>query len=573
VAQRLTARHTRPQTPPGRGVTLCDTTDGAAMSTTSTPSADVDAIVIGAGFGGIYMLHKLRNELGLTVKAFEKGGGVGGTWYFNTYPGAKSDTEGFVYRYSFDKDLLQEWDWTTRYLDQPDVLAYLEHVVERYDLARDIQLDTEVTGAAFDEHTDLWTVTTSTGETLTSRYVVNGLGLLAKSNIPDIPGRDSFAGRLVHTNAWPDDLDITGKRVGVIGTGSTGTQFIVAAAQMAEHLTVFQRSPQYVVPSGNRPVEQSEVDAAKENFDAIWDQVRNSVVAFGFEESGVEAMSVSEEERRRVFQENWDKGNGFRFMFGTFADIATNPEANAAAAAFIRSKIAEIVDDPETARKLTPTDLYAKRPLCNEGYYESYNRDNVELVSIKENPIREITPAGVRTADGVEHELDVLVFATGFDAVDGNYRAMDLRGRGGRHINEHWADGPTSYLGVSKAGFPNMFMILGPNGPFTNLPPSIEAQVEWIGELIRNAERNGVRTVEPTQAAEDGWTATCEEIANMTLFPQAESWIFGANIPGKKNTVMFYMAGLGAYRQQLAEVADAGYKGFELSKQNETAGV
>jgi cyclohexanone monooxygenase len=543
------------------------------MSTTSTPSADVDAIVIGAGFGGIYMLHKLRNELGLTVKAFEKGGGVGGTWYFNTYPGAKSDTEGFVYRYSFDKDLLQEWDWTTRYLDQPDVLAYLEHVVERYDLARDIQLDTEVTGAAFDEHTDLWTVTTSTGETLTSRYVVNGLGLLAKSNIPDIPGRDSFAGRLVHTNAWPDDLDITGKRVGVIGTGSTGTQFIVAAAQMAEHLTVFQRSPQYVVPSGNRPVEQSEVDAAKENFDAIWDQVRNSVVAFGFEESGVEAMSVSEEERRRVFQENWDKGNGFRFMFGTFADIATNPEANAAAAAFIRSKIAEIVDDPETARKLTPTDLYAKRPLCNEGYYESYNRDNVELVSIKENPIREITPAGVRTADGVEHELDVLVFATGFDAVDGNYRAMDLRGRGGRHINEHWADGPTSYLGVSKAGFPNMFMILGPNGPFTNLPPSIEAQVEWIGELIRNAERNGVRTVEPTQAAEDGWTATCEEIANMTLFPQAESWIFGANIPGKKNTVMFYMAGLGAYRQQLAEVADAGYKGFELSKQNETAGV
>jgi cation diffusion facilitator CzcD-associated flavoprotein CzcO len=543
------------------------------MSTTSTPSADVDAIVIGAGFGGIYMLHKLRNELGLTVKAFEKGGGVGGTWYFNTYPGAKSDTEGFVYRYSFDKDLLQEWDWTTRYLDQPDVLAYLEHVVERYDLARDIQLETEVTGAAFDEHTDLWTVTTSTGETLTSRYVVNGLGLLAKSNIPDIPGRDSFAGRLVHTNAWPDDLDITGKRVGVIGTGSTGTQFIVAAAQMAEHLTVFQRSPQYVVPSGNRPVEQSEVDAAKENFDAIWDQVRNSVVAFGFEESGVEAMSVSEEERRRVFQENWDKGNGFRFMFGTFADIATNPEANAAAAAFIRSKIAEIVDDPETARKLTPTDLYAKRPLCNEGYYESYNRDNVELVSIKENPIREITPAGVRTADGVEHELDVLVFATGFDAVDGNYRAMDLRGRGGRHINEHWADGPTSYLGVSKAGFPNMFMILGPNGPFTNLPPSIEAQVEWIGELIRNAERNGVRTVEPTQAAEDGWTATCEEIANMTLFPQAESWIFGANIPGKKNTVMFYMAGLGAYRQQLAEVADAGYKGFELSKQNETAGV
>ena len=519
------------------------------------------------------MLHKLRDQLGLSVRAFEKGGGVGGTWYFNTYPGAKSDTEGFVYRYSFDRDLLQEWDWSTRYLDQPDVLAYLRHVVERHDLARDITLDTEVTGAVYDEDADLWRVSTATGETLTSRYLVNALGLLAKSNMPDIPGRDSFAGRLVHTNAWPADLDITGKRVGVIGTGSTGTQFIVAAARTAGHLTVFQRSPQYCVPSGNGPVDPAEVERTKQNFDAIWEQVRGSVVAFGFEESGVEAMSVSEQERRRVFQENWDKGNGFRFMFGTFCDIATNPEANAAAAEFIRSKIAEIVDDPETARKLTPTDLYAKRPLCNEGYYETYNRDDVELVSIRENPIEEITPQGVRTADGVTHELDVLVLATGFDAVDGNYRAMDLRGRGGRHVDEHWADGPTSYLGVAKAGFPNMFMVLGPNGPFTNLPPSIEAQVDWIGGLIETAERDGVRTVEPTAAAEDGWTATCSEIANMTLFPQADSWIFGANIPGKKNAVMFYMAGIGAYRQKLGEVAEAGYEGFEMTPQSRTAAV
>ncbi len=295
---------------------------------------DVDAVVIGAGFGGIYMLHKLRNELGLSVKAFEKGGGVGGTWYFNRYPpGAKSDTEGFVYRYSFDEDLLREWDWTTRYLDQPDVLAYLEHVVERFDLGRDITLDTEVTGAVFDEDSALWTVTTDDGARFTSRYLVNAVGLLARSNIPDFPGLDAFAGRLVHTNAWPADLDITGKRVGgVIGTGSTGTQFIIAAAKQAGHLTVFQRSPQYCVPSGNGPVDRAEVARTKENFDAIWHQVRNSVVAFGFEESGVEAMSVSEEERRRVFQENWDKGNGFRFMFGTFCDIATNPEANAAAA-------------------------------------------------------------------------------------------------------------------------------------------------------------------------------------------------------------------------------------------------
>ncbi|GLZ48750.1 cyclohexanone monooxygenase [Actinomycetospora sp. NBRC 106375] len=537
------------------------------MSTTVTP--DLDAIVIGAGFGGIYMLHTLRDRLGLRTRVLEKGGGVGGTWYFNRYPGAKSDTEGFVYRYSFDTDLLQEWDWSTRYLDQPDVLAYLEHVVERFDLARDIQLSTEVTGAAFDEEDDLWHVTTAAGERLTCRYLVTALGLLAKSNVPDIPGLDEFAGRLVHTNAWPDDLDIRGRRVGVIGTGSTGTQFIVAAAPMAEHLTVFQRSAQYVVPSGNGPVGADEVARTKEDFHAIWEQVRGSIVAFGFEESTVHAMDVSAEERERVFQENWDKGNGFRFMFGTFCDIASDPDANAAAAAFIRSKIAETVDDPETARKLTPSDLYAKRPLCNEGYYEIFNRDDVTLVSLQENPIERITPHGVRTADGVEHELDVLVLATGFDAVDGNYRAMDLRGRGGRHIDEHWTEGPTSFLGVSVADFPNMFMILGPNGPFTNLPPSIEAQVEWIGDLVRRTEESGSATVEPTQDAEDRWTQTCREIADMTLFPQAESWIFGANIPGKKNAVMFYMAGHAAYREQLAGVADADYEGFVLTPRDE----
>jgi cyclohexanone monooxygenase len=528
-------------------------------------SQHFDAVVIGSGFGGIYMLHKLRDELGLKTRAFEKGGGIGGTWYFNRYPGAKSDTEGFVYRYSFDKDLLQEWDWNTRYLEQADIEKYLNHVVDRYDLRRDIQLNTEVTSAAFDEQRKVWQIRTGTGEAFTSRYLVTALGLLAKSNIPDIPGRDSFGGTTVHTNAWPRDLDITGKRVGVIGTGSTGTQFIVAAAKQAGHLTVFQRSPQYCVPSGNGPVAQAEVVETKKNFDAIWDQVRNSVVAFGFQESGIEAMTVSEDERRRVFQENWDKGNGFRFMFGTFCDIATNAQANESAAAFIRSKIKEIVKDPETARKLTPSGLYAKRPLCNEGYYETFNRDNVSLVSIKENPIVEITTAGVRTADGVVHALDVLVFATGFDAVDGNYRSMDLRGRGGQHINEHWTEGPTSYLGLSVHGFPNMFMILGPNGPFTNLPPSIEAQVEWISGAIGHAERAKLATIEPTRQAEEGWTKTCQDIANMTLFPKVESWIFGANIPGKKSTVMFYMAGISAYRQQLESVKTAGYEGFAFN--------
>jgi len=540
------------------------------LTTTGTPGygtrpVDYDAIVIGAGFGGIYMLHKLRNELGLTVRGYDRAGGVGGTWYWNRYPGALSDTEGFVYRYSFDKDLLQDYEFSTRYLKQSDILAYLEHVVERFDLAKDIQLNTGITAAVFDESTNAWTVTTDQGETVTATYVVSALGLLSKINMPNIPGIESFAGEIIHTGAWPDEHEFRGKRVGVIGNGSTGQQVISAVAPEADHLTVFVRTPQYSVPAGDRRLSPEEVSAIKGDYDAIWDQVRNSVVAFGFEESTVPTMSVSEEERQRVFQENWDIGGGFRFMFGTFSDIATDPVANEAAASFIRSKIKEIVKDPEKARILTPTDLYARRPLCANHYYETFNRDNVSVADLKSHPIVEITPEGVRTADGKTHELDVLILATGFDAVDGNYLAMDLRGRGGQTINEAWAEAPTSYLGVTTSGFPNMFMILGPNGPFTNLPPSIETQVEWIGKLVAEAQERGA-AVEASAEAEQAWTETCQTIADMTLFPKVDSWIFGANIPGKTKTVMFYIGGLANYRAQLAEVENDGFRGFEFAK-------
>ncbi|WP_396452933.1 flavin-containing monooxygenase [Actinomadura sp.] len=547
------------------------------MTPLSTPGAtggdsrtDYDAVVIGAGFGGIYMLHKLRNELGLTVRAYDRAGGVGGTWYWNRYPGALSDTEGFVYRYSFDKDLLQEYDWSSRYLKQPDILAYLEHVVERFDLAKDIQLNTGVTAAAFDEGANSWTITTDRGETVTATYLVTALGLLSKINMPDIPGIDTFRGEIIHTGAWPEEHDLRGKKVGVIGNGSTGQQVIPAIAPEVEHLTVFIRTPQYSVPAGDRPMTPEEVAAIKADFDSIWDQVRNSVVAFGFEESTVPAMSVSEEERQRVFQENWDIGGGFRFMFGTFSDIATDPEANEAAASFIRSKIKEIVRDPEKARILTPTDYYARRPLCANDYYETYNRDNVSVADIKTHPIVEITPGGLRTADGRTHELDVIILATGFDAVDGNYHAVDLRGRGGRSISEAWEQAPTSYLGITTAGFPNMFMILGPNGPFTNLPPSIETQVDWIAKLVAEARARDA-AVEAAAEAERAWTETCHTIADMTLFPKVDSWIFGANIPGKTQTVMFYIGGLANYRAQLAEVENDGFRGFEFTKASETS--
>lgn len=534
---------------------------------------DYDAIVIGLGFGGIYALHKLRNELGLSVRAFDKAGGVGGTWYWNRYPGAMSDTESFVYRYSFDKEFLNEWDWDTRYLNQPDILRYLEATVDRYQLRDDIQLNSGIASAVFDEDTNRWTLTTEDGQAFTAQYVVSGLGLLSKINIPDIKGIDTFKGALVHTGAWPEDLSIDGKRVGVIGTGSTGTQFICAASKIADHLTVFQRTPQYSVPSGNGPVTADYVADVRSRYDEIWDQVRGSGVAFGFVESTTPAMSVSHEERQRVFQENWDIGNGFRFMFGTFSDLATDAAANEEAAAFIRSKIAEIVDDPETARKLTPHDLYARRPLCNKDYYETYNRDNVSLVSIKENPIVEITPEGVKTADGVVHELDVLVFATGFDSVDGNYLRMDIRGKGGETIQKHWEKGATSYLGIATAGFPGLFMILGPGGPFTNLPPSIEVQVEWISQLVADANAAGAETVEVRAETEKAWADTCDMIAGYTLFPKVDSWIFGANIPGKTTSVVFYLAGLGAYREQLAAESAGGYQGFTLQGVKTAASV
>ncbi|PZG35448.1 NAD(P)/FAD-dependent oxidoreductase [Spongiactinospora gelatinilytica] len=526
--------------------------------------ARFDAIVIGAGFGGIYAVHKLRNELGLRVRCFDKADGVGGTWYWNRYPGAMSDTESLVYRYSFDRELAQELAWNRRYIPQRDILGYLQAVVDRYDLGKDIQLNTTVEAAVYDEEANLWTVTTDGGESFTARYLLSALGPLSAANFPDIKGRDTFQGRLVHTGSWPDDLSIEGKRVGLIGTGSTGTQFVCAASKIAEHLTVFQRTPQYNVPSGNAPVSPEYLAEYRANYDEIWRQVRRSRVACGFEESDVPAMSVSEEERRRVFQENWDKGNGFRFMFGTFSDIATDPAANEAAAEFIRLKIKEIVRDPETARKLSPTDPYAKRPICNEDYYESFNRDNVTLVSIKENPIREITPTGVITEDGVEHPLDVLVFATGFDAVDGSYKRMDIRGRGGLSMNEHWSDGPTSYLGLAVTGFPNMFMILGPNSVFSNLPPAIETQVEWLTELIDAAEAAGRPAVEAVRAAEETWTVTCQQSADFTLFPKVDSWIFGANIPGKKNRAMFYFGGLASYREKLDAVVTGGYEGFTM---------
>ncbi len=527
---------------------------------TSTKGADFDAVVVGGGFGGLYSVHKLRNDLGLNVKAYDSAGDVGGTWFWNRYPGALSDTESFVYRYSFSGELLQKGHWKTRYLTQPEILAYMNEVAETYDLRRSFEFNTRVTATHFNDATGLWHVTTDKGQTVTAKYLITGLGLLSATNTPKYKGIDTFKGRIMHTGAWPEGIDLKGKRVGVIGTGSTGTQVITATAPIAKHLTVFQRSPQYVVPIGNTPQDDATIAAQKAGYDDIWKQVKSSGVAFGFEESTIPAEAATPEDRERVFEAAWQRGGGFYFMFGTFCDIATSQVANDAAADFIKKKIGQIVKDPETAKKLMPRDIYAKRPLCGNDYYGVYNRPNVTLADVKADPIAEFTPTGIRLASGAEHELDVVIFATGFDAVDGHYTRMDMRGRGGVTMRDKWQDGPLGYLGMMETDFPNLFMILGPNGPFTNLPPSIETQVEWFSETIKMMEAKGLKCIEPTEAARDEWVALCRMIAGMTLFPKADSWIFGANIPGKKNAVMFYLAGLGNYRAAIDAVRDGGYQ-------------
>jgi cation diffusion facilitator CzcD-associated flavoprotein CzcO len=530
----------------------------------------LDAVVIGAGIGGLYALKKLRDDLGLEVQAFDKAGGVGGTWYWNRYPGALSDTESHIYCYSWDRETMLEWEHRTKYVNQPEILKYLEHVATKHDLYRSIRFDTAITSAIFSEEDNRWTVTTDGGEIFSARYLITALGLLSATNIPKIDGIETFAGQIHHTSRWPQDADLAGKRLGVIGTGSTGVQLITAVAPIAGHLTVFQRSAQYSVPVANGPLTPERLAEIRENYPAIWDGVRNSGLAFGLKESQTPMASVSEDERKLTFDNAWAAGGGFRFMFETFCDIATNEEANKAAQDYIREKIEEIVIDPETARKLKPTDLYAKRPLCDGGYYQTFNRDNVTLVHIGETPIEKITKNGVVTADGVEHELDILIFATGFDAVDGNFKRIDLRGRGGVTIKDHWKDGPTSYLSFSTHNFPNMFMILGPNGPFTNQPPAIETEVEWISDLVSYLERNNITTIEPTAEAETAWTQICLDISAQTLFPKVGSWIFGTNIPGKKNTIYFYMGGLKSFRDIIFDVAEEGYRGFRLERAPQT---
>lgn len=530
------------------------------------PVEQLDAIILGAGFAGLCMLHMLRDFKGLNARVYDRAGGIGGTWYWNRYPGARSDSESFVYAYSFDRQLYEDWKWTDRYPKQPEILSYLEHVADRWDLRRSIALNEGVRSAHWNEDTNRWDVTLDSGAEVSARWLVNGLGLLSSPHMPEFPGMDRFKGRIMHTSRWPhEEVDWSGKRVGVIGTGSTGVQVVTELGPKVKELIVFQRRPQYSVPARHGPIPQDEIKHIFEDYDGYFDRVRRTATCFGFDESAVPAMSVSPEEREAIFEKAWEKGGGFRFMFWTFSDIAVDPAANDAAAEFIRKKIREIVKDPAKAEKLTPRDYYARRPLCDAGYFETFNLPHVDIADVSKHPIVEFTERGVRTEDR-EYELDIVIFATGFDAVTGNFDRIEYRGKGGKKLKDHWISGPRAYFGLSPAGFPNMFSIYGPPGPFTNQPPAIEWQCEWVANAIAEMERRGVAVMEATPEAEQQWLDDCIAIAEGTLFAKLDWWVMGTNIPGKPRAVSFYMGGMGNYIDRLEEVTADDYAGFSLTK-------
>jgi cation diffusion facilitator CzcD-associated flavoprotein CzcO len=532
-------------------------------------TSEFDAVVIGAGFSGLYMLHKLRDDLGLTVRVFEAGGNVGGTWYWNRYPGARCDSDSYIYCYSFDQELWQEWEWSERYPEAPEIRSYLEHVTDRFGLAADIQFNTKVTAASFDEGTGRWTITTDTGETVTAQYLISAVGSLSAVNTPKFNGTDSFRGATYHTGNWPHEgVDFTGQRVAVIGTGASAVQSIPLIAEQAADLTVFQRTANYIVPANNGPVPEEVRQARKADYEGIRERIRSSYFGFElyFEEKG--ALETPDEERNQALQQRWDEG-GFGIWLGSYGDIFFVDEANEKVREFLHDRIREKVHDPETAELLVPKGypFGCKRNPLDSGYFETFNRPHVHLVDVKANPIAEITPAGVRLADGTEHEFDAIVYATGFDAMTGPLNRIDVRGRGGRLLREKWAEGPRTYLGLMSHGFPNLFTITGPQSPsvLSNMPVSIEQHVEFIGRIVADLRERGAGLIEPTQQAEDDWVAHVAEQAAGTLFPTADTWYMGANIPGKPRVFLPCLDFVGPYRARCDEIADHDYEGFTLS--------
>jgi cyclohexanone monooxygenase len=526
-----------------------------------------DVVVVGAGFAGMYMLHRLRG-LGFSVRVYEQGSGVGGTWYWNRYPGARCDVESMQYSYSFSDELQQEWDWSERYAPQPEILRYANHVADKYNLRADIQFGTRVDRASFDEDENIWSVATSDGKMVAAKFVVLATGCLSNARMPDIKGLAGFWGKIYHTGNWPHQrIDFSGLRVGVIGTGSSAIQSIPVIAEQAKHLTVFQRTPNFSIPAHNAPLTAEQRDAFRANYPEVRRfarEVAKNGIYTEMPDRG--ALDDGDNERRAKYEQRWQRG-GLTFM-SVYNDLALNTAANDTAADFVREKIAEIVSDPETARLLQPTSypIGTKRICIDTDYFATFNRPNVTLVDIKSNPIEEILPQAVRTTAN-DYAIDALVLATGFDAMTGSVAKIDITGRDGLTLNRKWAEGPKTYLGLMSAGFPNLFIITGPGSPsvLSNMIVSIEQHVDWIADCVTWMRGRGSDSIEAEKDAEDKWVTHVNEVAFSTLYPQADSWYMGANIPGKPRIFMPYIGGVGPYRQICNEVAAKGYEGFAMT--------
>lgn len=528
---------------------------------------EVDAVIIGAGFSGLYMLHRLR-EQGYTTRTFEAANGVGGTWYWNRYPGARCDSESHYYCYSFSDEIRREWKWSCRYPAQPEILEYLNFAADRLDLKKDIDFNTRVTGASYDEATHSWQVRTDKGETVRARFLITGVGNTSTPARPDIPGLDEFKGKIYHTALWPHEgVDFSGQKVGLIGTGSSGIQSTPLIAEQAAHLTVFQRTANYSVPARNYELSDEMRQAQNEKFEELRKLTLNSPIGMPFEHPQFSALELSPEERRAKMDELWDIG-GFRFMFTSFTDIVTDAEANAVVADYIEAKIREKVIDPAKADVLCEFNhpVGTKRPPIDTNYYETFNRDNVSIVSIRKNPIRKATADGLVLANGDHYPLDTIVFATGFDTVTGTIIKLNIQGKNGQTLADKWADGPAAYLGLCSAGFPNLFMITGPGSPaiLTNFPVCIEQHVDWIIDAMNHMRDTGTIEIEASPEAEQQWVRQISEDVEDTLFHTIDSWYMNSNIPGKPRVFTAYFPGMHTYADICEDVAKEGYKGFEL---------
>jgi cyclohexanone monooxygenase len=541
----------------------------------SSERLDLDVIVVGAGFAGLYLLHRLR-AMGLRALAFEAADDVGGTWYWNRYPGARCDAESLAYSFSFSPELEQTWEWSERYATQPEILRYAQHVADRFDLRRDIRFEHRVTAVHYDEAAAQWQVHTDRDAQARARFCILATGCLSVPQLPDIPGIDSFAGPCYQASLWPHEpVDFRGRRVGMIGTGSSAIQAVPVIARSADHLYVFQRTPNFSVPARNAPLDPDWVAQFKQYYRQHRDNHRRGQGA-GFGDLDIvpdpkgpaemTAAGLAAEEIDAILERYWQRG-GARFM-GAFGDALINPRTNRVVADFVHRKIHEIVRDPEVARKLCPTShpIGTKRICVDTGYYEAFNRDNVTLVDVAEDPIERITPEGVQTRSR-HYQLDMLALATGFDAMTGALLRMDVRGANGTRLADEWAAGPRSYLGIGIAGFPNLFTVTGPGSPsvLSNMLVSIEQHVDWMVACIEHMQRHGYKTVEADAAAQERWTAHVNDVANATLFPEGGSWYLGANVAGKPRVFMPYAAGVGAYREICDKVAANDYEGFQFA--------